>query len=109
MSSPLNGLLITERLMSLECPAGRCQCHRTTRTMRGLTHCPSHGPDRRPSLSVTMALNGTILIHCFTGCNQLAVWRALFGDVECGRDGPAWDDWHRGGGREADMNSLMVP
>lgn len=67
------------RWRTLECDRSWCQCHKTTETGRGLTHCPCHGPDRNPSLSVTTLLNGTVLIHCFAGCNQLTLWESLFG------------------------------
>lgn len=38
--------------------------------------CPSHD-DRNPSMTVTEAPDGTILVHCFSGCEQMAVLEAL--------------------------------
>src|SRR6516225_7507423 len=38
--------------------------------------CPSH-EDRTPSLSLTDASDGTVLVHCHTGCSQQDVIVAL--------------------------------
>src|SRR5262245_43063265 len=38
--------------------------------------CPAH-EDRSPSLSISDAENGIVLIHCFAGCSQAAVIDAL--------------------------------
>jgi hypothetical protein len=35
---------------------------------RWIARCPSH-EDRTPSLSVREALDGRVLVHCFTGCD----------------------------------------
>ena len=43
---------------------------------RGLARCPAHD-DKTPSLSVTDALDGRLLTHCFSGCSPEAVWDAL--------------------------------
>lgn len=42
---------------------------------RGMCRCPSH-PDKVPSLSVTER-DGKVLWHCFAGCSQTEVQRAL--------------------------------
>jgi hypothetical protein len=42
----------------------------------GFARCPAHD-DRTPSLSVTDGEGGKILVHCFAGCSQAAVIRAL--------------------------------
>ena len=38
--------------------------------------CPAH-EDRSPSLSVKLVGDGTVLIHCFGGCEALDVLRAV--------------------------------
>ena len=38
--------------------------------------CPSH-PDNNPSLSITDADDGTVLVYCHSGCTQDAVIAAL--------------------------------
>lgn len=38
--------------------------------------CPAHD-DRDPSLSITEAHDGRVLIHCFAGCGALAIVEAL--------------------------------
>ena len=42
----------------------------------GVCQCPAH-EDRTPSLSVTSAQDGRVLVHCFTGCSQRSVLEAL--------------------------------
>jgi putative DNA primase/helicase len=46
------------------------------RGSRGMCCCPAH-EDRSPSLSVGMTRDGRPLVHCFTGCSQVAVIDAL--------------------------------
>jgi len=41
-----------------------------------MVSCPAHD-DRSPSLSVTIATHGKVLVHCFGGCSQAAVITAL--------------------------------
>ncbi len=43
-----------------------------------LCHCPAH-PDEHPSLTVSEAGNGKVLVHCKAGCSQAAVIDALRG------------------------------
>jgi len=43
----------------------------------GMARCPVHNDDN-PSLSITER-NGKLLVHCFAGCDQQAVWTALRG------------------------------
>lgn len=38
--------------------------------------CPAHD-DRDPSLSITEAHDGRVLIHCFAGCDALSIVEAL--------------------------------
>ena len=50
----------------------------------GMARCPAHD-DHNPSLSITER-DGKVLVHCFAGCTQEAVWEArtdkgLVGDV----------------------------
>lgn len=42
----------------------------------GMCRCPAHG-DRKPSLSVSETRDGRVLVHCFTGCDQMQVIGAL--------------------------------
>ena len=51
-----------------------------------MARCPAHD-DRSPSLSITEANNGNVLLHCFAGCEQRSIveamgleWGALFAD-----------------------------
>ncbi len=55
-----------------------------TKALRGHWHgtygtacCPAHD-DRRPSLSISER-DGKLLVHCFAGCSQEAVWDSLKG------------------------------
>jgi putative DNA primase/helicase len=34
-----------------------------------LAKCPAHD-DQNPSLSITIGRTGTVLVHCFAGCDQ---------------------------------------
>lgn len=52
----------------------------------GTACCPAHD-DRQPSLSITER-DGKLLVHCFAGCPQEAVWAALKGMGLVDRDGP---------------------
>jgi len=38
--------------------------------------CPAHD-DGHPSLSVSLGIDGRVLIHCFTGCSTSEVLRVL--------------------------------
>ena len=42
----------------------------------GMARCPGHD-DHDPSLSVSEAQDGTLLVKCHAGCDQGAVWAAL--------------------------------
>lgn len=42
----------------------------------GIARCPAHD-DRSPSLSVTDAYNGRVLVNCFSGCTQKEIIGAL--------------------------------
>jgi len=44
---------------------------------RGMCRCPAHA-DRTPSLSVTLGARA-VLVHCFAGCSNEAVLRAMSG------------------------------
>jgi len=46
------------------------------RGRHAMVRCPAH-PDRSPSLSVTLATHGEVLVYCFGGCSQSAVIAAL--------------------------------
>lgn len=41
-----------------------------------LARCPAH-PDREPSLSIALAADGRVLLHCFAGCSFPAILHAL--------------------------------
>jgi hypothetical protein len=55
----------------MECATPGCICH----THRHNTHCPAHA-DRNPSFSVGTK-GDSILVHCFSGCDQKALWLAV--------------------------------
>ncbi|MGH7691912.1 MAG: DUF7146 domain-containing protein [Candidatus Dormibacteria bacterium] len=59
----------------LVCGRYGCACAASVRRGAGLTHCPAH-PDEHPSLSVADR-SGQTVVHCFTGCSQVAVLDAL--------------------------------
>ena len=42
----------------------------------GMARCPAHD-DHTPSLSVSEASDGKLLVHCHAGCDQETVWAAL--------------------------------
>lgn len=47
------------------------------RSGRGwIARCPSHD-DRSPSLSITEARDGKLLLHCFAGCSVEAICQAI--------------------------------
>ncbi len=50
----------------------------------GTARCPAHN-DRHPSLSITER-DGKLLVKCFAGCDQAAVWNALKGMGLVGHD-----------------------
>ena len=43
---------------------------------RAMTKCPAHG-DKRASLSVRELGDGTLLLHCFAGCDALSIVQAI--------------------------------
>jgi hypothetical protein len=47
-----------------------------TRQGRYIARCPAHD-DRTPSLSIREMDDGTILLHCFAGCDVAAVVGSL--------------------------------
>jgi putative DNA primase/helicase len=59
----------------LECGNPGCTCAREGET-GWVTHCPNHD-DERPSLSLTEAEDGKILVYCHAGCDQMDVIQAL--------------------------------
>lgn len=70
--------------MSAEDLISRLEFCRPTGRNRWTARCPAH-EDRDPSLSVTEADDGRILIKCFAGCGALDIlsavgleWSALF-------------------------------
>lgn len=67
--------------VALGCGKSGCRCARTTRTGKGLTHCPAHS-DQTPSLSVSER-DGKVLVNCRAGCAQDAVLATL-------RDASLW-------------------
>ena len=58
----------------LQCEDPACACRRNT-MRKHILHCPAHA-DKTPSLSL-LERDGKILFHCFAGCTQDAVIRAL--------------------------------
>lgn len=67
---------VTAILRALACDRPGCACQRSLRRGQGKTHCPCHA-DREPSLSVTTARDGTILLRCHAGCPNRDVIREL--------------------------------
>ncbi|MBX6752744.1 MAG: AAA family ATPase [Thermorudis peleae] len=67
---------VTAILQALTCGNPRCECQRAIRRGQGKTHCPCHA-DNKPSLNVTTARDGTILLKCFGGCRNRDVIREL--------------------------------
>jgi len=59
---------------ALQCEDPTCACRRGG-TRKHTVHCPAHA-DKRPSLSL-VERDGKILFHCFAGCTQDEVIRAL--------------------------------
>jgi rhodanese-related sulfurtransferase len=57
---------------ALACGRLGCPCHRQRAKK---THCPAHD-DRTPSLGIDDD-DGRLLVHCWAGCSQEAVIRAL--------------------------------
>ena len=49
---------------------------RQTGPDRWIARCPAH-PDKSPSLSVRALPDGSVLLHCFTGCSVDAVVAAI--------------------------------
>lgn len=60
---------------ALGCGKASCVCGKAARRKRGNVHCPAHD-DQTPSLTVSQR-GQTVLVHCKTGCPQLAVIGAL--------------------------------
>ena len=61
---------------------------RPRKSGKGYTcRCPAH-EDRGPSLSVTEASDGRVLLHCFAGCDTIDVLQAI---------GLDWKDLFPGG------------
>lgn len=60
----------TEMLLS------RLDSVKQTRQGRYIARCPAHD-DRTPSLSIRETDDGTILLHCFAGCDVAAVVGSL--------------------------------
>ncbi|HHV54502.1 MAG TPA: hypothetical protein GXX55_03515 [Firmicutes bacterium] len=68
------------------------------RTRRGwLARCPGHR-DQRPSLSIALADNGKVLLHCFAGCPPEAVLAAV---------GLTWRDISRPATREERLEAHL--
>jgi hypothetical protein len=57
---------------ALRCDRPHCACS----TRRGPWHCPSHFPDRHPSLAITER-KGKVLFICRSGCSQTEVLDGL--------------------------------
>src|SRR5262245_6516105 len=70
----ISGAITATSLSEALC-CGRAGC-RCQRPRAHVTHCPSHQPDRTPSLDV-VDRNGKLLVICRAGCRQQAVVEAL--------------------------------
>lgn len=49
---------------------------RSTGDGRWIARCPAHD-DKRPSLSIREIDDGTLLLHCFAGCDALSIVQAV--------------------------------
>ncbi len=54
----------------------RLDCIRQTRPNRWTARCPAHD-DRSPSLAITEAEDGTVLVKCWAGCSAEAIVGAV--------------------------------
>ncbi len=54
----------------------RLECVRETGHQRGVARCPAH-EDRNPSLTWRIADDGTLLIHCWAGCDAHSIVDAI--------------------------------
>ncbi len=63
-------------LRRLACGDSRCECQRSIERGHGRTHFPCHS-DARPSLNISIARDGMILLKCHAGCRNRDVIRAL--------------------------------
>lgn len=43
----------------------------------GIAFCPSHNNHRTPALSISVGDNGTLLLHCFGGCDFVDIAQAI--------------------------------
>jgi hypothetical protein len=72
---------IERRLRQLECQRRGCSCHACARARKGTTHCPLHPLRPEATLSLEVLVDWTMTAECSAGCDQMRLWRALFGDV----------------------------
>ncbi len=62
--------------MTVDTLLSHLQGVRKTGSGRWIAKCPAHN-DRSPSLSVCELNDGRVLLHCFAGCEALAVVQAV--------------------------------
>lgn len=62
--------------MTVETLLARLDRVRKTGRAQWVARCPAHD-DRGPSLSIAETADGRVLVHCFAGCEALAVLEAL--------------------------------
>jgi len=67
----INSLTQDQVKAVFRCGNSGCACHRDT----GNVHCPCHD-DKNPDMSLKKE-NGALLAHCFAGCDQDSVFRAV--------------------------------
>jgi DNA primase len=62
--------------MNIEILLSRLSKVSKVRPRRWLACCPAHA-EKTPSLAITELSDGTVLLHCFSGCNEEQVLDAL--------------------------------
>jgi hypothetical protein len=65
-----------ESIMSIDVLLSRLERVRKTSPGHWTARCPAH-EDKSPSLAVSLADDGVVLMHCFSGCSVFAISDAI--------------------------------